>query len=349
MVKYDPCAPVQDTEEEIIKGTPFLIAQNQALAGVSRDRINCDKFNAVHFDVIVSGGSSAVDLTVEGCYAEGGVYTTIADPQGTRSVTVAEGFDVVVGTIWAQVRLGAVPAGQSYTIWATPYISPGMPTVNANIVTDTLSAIQVNTGALNLSDWLTMGLAGGIYQGTGTPASPTTGFKLYNSGGIGIWEMWGSGTKQVYADTDGKLYAAAGFVVLDGAGITLGTPAAQGGYIRFENDQALVWRNDANTADIEGWRVDSSDNLHAGASVDLANQQLLGVYSIDQYAGNFTLDNSGNVLFQGSLQVNGWVGFYGRSPASLQTVTGAKSGNAALASLLTALNTIGLITDSTTA
>ena len=40
--------------------------------------------------------------------------------------------------------------------------------------------------------------------------------------------------------------------------------------------------------------------------------------------------------------------FHGNSPVARQTVTGSRGGNAALTSLLTALNTIGLITNSST-
>lgn len=43
------------------------------------------------------------------------------------------------------------------------------------------------------------------------------------------------------------------------------------------------------------------------------------------------------------------LGFYGAAAAIKQTVTGSRGGNAALASLLTALSTIGLVTDSSTA
>lgn len=43
------------------------------------------------------------------------------------------------------------------------------------------------------------------------------------------------------------------------------------------------------------------------------------------------------------------IGFYNTTPASKQTVSGSRGANAALASLLTALSTIGLITDSSTA
>lgn len=51
----------------------------------------------------------------------------------------------------------------------------------------------------------------------------------------------------------------------------------------------------------------------------------------------------------GTLAVSGNVGFYGTAPAAKPTVTGSRGGNAALASLLTALASLGLITDSTTA
>jgi len=43
------------------------------------------------------------------------------------------------------------------------------------------------------------------------------------------------------------------------------------------------------------------------------------------------------------------VGFFGATPAARPTVTGSRGGNAAVASLLTALETLGLIVDDTTA
>jgi hypothetical protein len=53
--------------------------------------------------------------------------------------------------------------------------------------------------------------------------------------------------------------------------------------------------------------------------------------------------------FSSSVQVDGSIGFYGTTPAVKPTVTGAKGSNAALASLLTALASQGLLTDSSTA
>ncbi len=46
--------------------------------------------------------------------------------------------------------------------------------------------------------------------------------------------------------------------------------------------------------------------------------------------------------------VTGTLGFYSTGGAVNPTITGAKGGNAALGSLLTALSSLGLITDSTT-
>ncbi|GIV81733.1 MAG: hypothetical protein KatS3mg051_1087 [Anaerolineae bacterium] len=66
---------------------------------------------------------------------------------------------------------------------------------------------------------ITIGTSGGIWQGTGSFGSPTTGLKIYQSGGVGLVEMWGSGTRQAFMDTDGKLKAGGGNVVLDNAGI----------------------------------------------------------------------------------------------------------------------------------
>ena len=58
----------------------------------------------------------------------------------------------------------------------------------------------------------------------------------------------------------------------------------------------------------------------------------------------------GNLQVTGGLDHDGsTIGFYGTAPATKQTVTGSRGGNAALNSLCTALAAIGLITNSTSA
>lgn len=56
------------------------------------------------------------------------------------------------------------------------------------------------------------------------------------------------------------------------------------------------------------------------------------------------------IIINGALDHDGsTAGFFGATPAAKPTVTGSRDGNAALASLITALATLGLVTDSTTA
>ena len=80
---------------------------------------------------------------------------------------------------------------------------------------------------------------------------------------------------------------------------------------------------------------------------------LVGITPILGSSNSFMTSDSAPALNQGiapvwtnNHQFNGGVGFSGATPVGRQTITGAKGGNAALASLLTALATYGLITDS---
>lgn len=68
--------------------------------------------------------------------------------------------------------------------------------------------------------------------------------------------------------------------------------------------------------------------------------------ALNAYVGSsqvVAMSSSGSASFQGT------VGFNGTAAIAKPTITGSRAGNAALASLLTALASYGLITDSTTA
>lgn len=58
---------------------------------------------------------------------------------------------------------------------------------------------------------------------------------------------------------------------------------------------------------------------------------------------------SGGASITGTVVLNGNLGFYNSAAVAKQTVSGSRGGNAALASLLTALATVGLVTDSSSA
>ncbi len=95
--------------------------------------------------------------------------------------------------------------------------------------------------------------------------------------------------------------------------------------------------------------------LHTGG----AKSRHVGEFHIDEYlihdgdantylrfqTDDFSLAAGGNVRVQGDAT---GLGFFAATPVAKPTVTGAKGGNVALTSLLTALANLGLITDSST-
>lgn len=125
-----------------------------------------------------------------------------------------------------------------------------------------------------------------------------------------------------------------------GIGIALdsGTSAAQSSSVDFSDRGTVKWRiikNNGNSFLIISDPLGSPVNV---AEFSPGGGGALGIGRTPSYA----LDVNGSAGFRST------VGFNGTAPISKPTVTGAKGGNAALASLLTALAAYGLITDSTT-
>jgi len=83
-----------------------------------------------------------------------------------------------------------------------------------------LGAITANIGQLVIDP------TGYIWQGTGTPDVPYTGLKIYSTGGLGRLTTYSGGVEQIRLDTDGKLKAAGGAVILDSTGIDFDFTAA---------------------------------------------------------------------------------------------------------------------------
>lgn len=86
------------------------------------------------------------------------------------------------------------------------------------------------------------------------------------------------------------------------------------------------------------------------ATVTMTNAATVYIANSPAAGTNVTITNAYALwVDDGSARFDGNVGFFAATPAAKQTVTGSRGGNAALASLLTALATFGLITDSSTA
>lgn len=127
-------------------------------------------------------------------------------------------------------------------------------------------------------------------------------------------------------------------VIIDGdtgsASMRLDTAAGGVAQIRLMDDEDDVWRI----------QKDASEDLVITRYVaDVLQDEALKI-----------INSTGAVVVANELQVVGDVnldgtnlGFYGATPGAKPTITGSRGGNAALGNLLTALATLGLITNST--
>jgi len=68
---------------------------------------------------------------------------------------------------------------------------------------------------------MTIGTLGGIWQGTGTFAAPTTGLKIWNNSGVGRLATYNGGLEQITINTSGQLTAGEGKTTLDRNGLRL--------------------------------------------------------------------------------------------------------------------------------
>ncbi len=99
--------------------------------------------------------------------------------------------------------------------------------------------------------------------------------------------------------------------------------------------------------------VFSSSGLSITSS-GAATITVAGASTLDVGSGSFTFSHSGgtaDLVIGSTTKVgasSGSLGFYQGAGTTKQTVTGAKAGNVALANLMTALATLGLVTDGTT-
>jgi hypothetical protein len=99
-----------------------------------------------------------------------------------------------------------------------------------------------------------------------------------------------------------------------------------------------------------GWsRIHHTSRIQGSATIGTGLTVTSGGATIT--AAGVAISAGGLAVVGGSatdtLKVTGNQGFYDTAPISKQTVSGSKTSNAALASLMTALAALGLVTDST--
>ena len=167
-------------------------------------------------DTNFGGALSGYGLYADNVYLRGYIIAT----SGTFTGTVTAGSGAIGG--WSISSTALVAGTGSTTVGldsggsnpalyagsATPGSAPFRVTA-AGAMTATSATI---TGAItatsgSLDGFLTLGSSGGIYQGTGTSGSPTTGLKIWNDSGIGRIAGYNGGNLQWFGSTTGYLYA----------------------------------------------------------------------------------------------------------------------------------------------
>lgn len=146
-------------------------------------------------------------------------------------------------------------------------------------------------------------------------------FIINADGGLG----WGGGTLAV----DTALYRQNPSVLRTDDQFSVGRPA--------NNDLAV-------TTSVAGDTLDRFAVTAAG-SIDFGDGTAARDTNLYRNGAN-QLRTDDQLQVGQSLEVGGNVGFYGTAPQAKPNVTGSRGGNAALASLLTSLANLGLITDS---
>ena len=163
--------------------------------------------------------------------------------------------------------------------------------------------LKANSGSLvdlAISGSLTIAPTGGIYQGTGTFTTPTTGVKIWNSGGIGRIASYSSGASQVGFGTDGKFYAGGGKLWMDYGGLTASgvsiilQDSSYNTYLTQEGASALFYVPSAGIDAAVG--IDFGGNFYAAFS--RANNYL-------RVDGGLCLGTVNETMPDGSLKISG--------------------------------------------
>lgn len=313
-----------------------LTADSNPLVGPELDYIGHSATWFIGVDVANAPTSRDFVATgVRGTYS----FPDGATTSGSATLTSASGGGFKAGLVAAGGLVGATISGAGIPPGTTITAVGGATslTMSAN-ATATATGVSVTIARNTVQDLLYWKHRGGL--------SPTLG--------IGVTPPNGSARLQVSPQDDEPTMGTARFRV----GPT-------------QTAKAIVVHDSVPT---DRWWVDkdfylTGDHPTTGGAIaisaDPTNQHALTItdstktnfYSFDLPTGSggvmrFRCQSGGASSYEvgtnGSLRhLSTQLGFYGAAAANKPTVTGSRGGNAALASLLTALATLGLITDST--
>lgn len=218
----------------------------------------------------------------------------------THAVTAGLGF-IGNGTAQNQVPVtGATPFAPA---WATLTDTTSVDfTVSSGTITAAVLPAGVNhnalanlaTGDVHTQYALLIGRSGGQTLTGGTAVNNQLLFKANNAIGNTAtstairWLVGDNGATVALSSTfEGRVSAP--------VSLAIGGIPAQSGELRLSNNQFIYFRNAANTGDIPCITVNASNNIQLGGGLNMGNQAVTGVYSIEQFtSSNWKFDNVGN-------------------------------------------------------
>ena len=153
------------------------------------------------------------------------------------------------------------------------------------------------------------------------------------------------------AQITGLTAALAALAPLTGATFTGVVTVDDANFVVLGTDKGYRFRPLGSRLDCEATGSDWMFSVFSGTNFDGTQRPYLRLeagVNLAHACGNWIFaDTPDSAAVHSLLGTDNKLGFHGATAVSKQTVTGAKGGNAALASLITALATLGLVTDGT--
>jgi len=220
----------------------YLRGSIYATDGVFSGTVNVTGGNAATTSYVDTGlggkigtGGAAADVNANVTTITGGKITTGTITAAHLNVSTLSAIAADMGSLTA----GSIVIGSTNKLWLNDSADGGLAiggstkasapfrVTAAGALTATSATI---TGAITASSgsitgFLTLGSDGGIYQGSGTAGSPTTGLKIWNDSGTGRIGGYNGGSLQWYASTGGYFYSGSGTMRIgaDDLRLTMGT------------------------------------------------------------------------------------------------------------------------------
>lgn len=237
---------------------------------------------------------------------------------------------------------------QAIETWAQNLATGGV--TNITTGTPTLLAITSSGGVFNINY---IGAPGAGYASLTGPGDTSPTGALTQGGGLTVsGDLFVNGAGGIVS-TAGIINQTAGQVSLKGynsSGVIIEnevtTGSAPGVFINDNGGNGITIQTHNGSPIFIGYDVGG------GSATDVEIETDAGTINIESVGGGtISIHSIGGltVIGGGSTQINSTdIGFFNKTPTTRQTVTGSRGGNAALASLLTGLANLGLITDSST-